>query len=227
MSPIYRDSFDQIRTELGKLIMTVAPLIESAVTLPKFKELKTFLRMSYPELKPQLSIAESFDDIMDIVRGKCTPISIAFLESIIDYYDIQEAKARISAYQSQVDKLCKEIKLRVCEHEDFMTSQSCPLKCETIEFVVEWKTDEHTLEEIKELLWKAFGDMAKRILVKKAKESNSIVVTCYAPRYMMDVLLKEAEKNITQLKQMGIIKLSIGYNVIWDTSRKYEVRHIQ
>ena len=224
MSPIYRDSFDRIRTELGKLIITVAPLIESAVTL---KELKTFLRMSYPELNPQLSIAESFDDIMDIVRGKCTPISIACLESIIDHYDIQEAKAHITAYQSQVDKLCKEIKLRVCEHEDFMTGQSFPLKCETIEFVVEWKTDEHTLEEIKELLWKAFGDMAQRILVKKARESNSIVVTCYAPRYMMDVLLKEAEKNITQLKQMGIIKLSIGYNVVWDVSKRYEVRHIQ
>ena len=207
--------------------MTVAPLIESAVTLPKFKEFKTFLRMSYPELKPQLSIAESFDDIMDIVRGKCTPVSIACLESIINRYNIKEAKAYIAAYQSKVEKLCKEIKLRVCEHEDFMTGQSFPLKCETIEFVVEWKADEHTLEEIKELLWKAFGDMARRILVKKARESNSIIVTCYAPRYMMDVLLKKAEKNVTQLKQMGIIKLSIGYNVVWDVSKRYEVRDLQ
>ena len=207
--------------------MTIAPLIESGVTLPKFKELKTYLRMSYPELKHQLSIAESFDDIMDIVRGKCTPISIACLESIINRYNIKEGQAHIAAYQSEVDKLCKEIKLRVCEHEDFMTGQSSPLKCETIEIVVEWKTDEHTLEEIKELLWKAFGDMARRILVKKAKESNSIVVTCYAPRYMTDALLKEAEKNVTQLKQMGIIKLSIGYNVIWDASKRSEVRDIQ
>ena len=204
--------------------MTIAPLIESAVTLPKFKELKTFLRMSFPELKPQLSIAESFDDIMDIVRGKCTPISIACLESIINRYNINEAKAHIAAYQSEVDKLCKEIKLQVCEHEDFMIGQPSLLKCETIEFIVEWKTDEHTLEEIKDLLWKAFGDMAKRILVKKLREGKSIIVTCYSPRYMMNVLLKEAEKNLTQLKQMGIIKLSIGYNVIWDASKRYEVR---
>ena len=180
--------------------------------------------MSFPELKPQLSIAESFDDIMDIVCGKCTPICIACLESIVNRYNIDKAKGHIEAYQSEVDKLCKEIKLQVCEHEDFMIGQPSLLKCETIEFIVEWKTDEHTLEEIKDLLWKAFGDMAKRILVKKLREGKSIIVTCYSPRYMMNVLLKEAEKNLTQLKQMGIIKLSIGYNVIWDESKRYEVR---
>ena len=207
--------------------MKIGPLIESAVTLSKFEELKTFLRVSFPELKPQLSTAESFDDIMDIVRGKCTPISIACLESLINRYKIEEAKAHIEDYRSEVEKFCKEIKLSICEHEDFITGQSSLLKCETIEFVVEWKTDEHTLEEIKDLLWKAFGDMAKRILVKKLRESNSIIVTCYAPRYMMDVLRKVAEKNLALLKQMGVIKLTIGYNVIWDATKRYEVRVVQ
>ena len=180
--------------------------------------------MTFPELKPQLSIAESFNDIMYIVREKCTTINIVHLEGIVDHFNIEEAKVLITTYKSEVDKLCKEIKVRVCENEDFMTGSSSLLKCETIEFVIEWRTDEHTLEEIRKLLWKAFGNMAKRILVNKTKEGNSIIVICYAPRYMMDVLLKEAEKNLSQLKEMGIIKLSIGYNVIWDARKRYEVR---
>ena len=186
-----------------------------------------FLRMSYPELKHQLLEAESFDDVMDIVREKCSPINVVCLEAIIDHCSIEEAKGHITAYQSEVDEFCKEIKLQVCENENFTTDQFSLLKCETIEFVLEWKTDEHTLKEIKELLWKAFGSIAKRVLVKEAKEGNSLIVTCYAPRYLMDVLTKVAEKNFTQLKQMGMIKLTIGYNVIWDASKRCEVRIIQ
>ena len=161
---------------------------------------------------------------MDIVREKCTIINVVHLEGIVDHYNIEEARDHIATYKSEVDELCKEIKLRVCENEDFMTGSSSLLKCETIEFVLEWRIDEHTLEEIRTLLWKAFGNMAKRILVSKTKEGNSVIVTCYAPRYMMDVLLKEVEKNLNQLKEMGMIKLSIGYYVIWDARERYEVR---
>ena len=178
--------------------------------------------MSYPELKHQLHEAESFDDVMDIVREKCSPINIVCLEAIISHCNIEEAKDHITAYQSEVDKFCEEIKLQVCGNENIMTGQSTLLKCETIEFVLEWKTDEHTLKEIKELLSKAFGSIAKRVLVKEAKEGNSVIVTCYAPRYMMDVLMKVAKKNLALLKQMGMIKLTIGYNVIWDALKETE-----
>ena len=74
---------------------------------------------------------------MDIVREKCTIINVVHLEGIVDHYNIEEAKDHIATYKSEVDELCKEIKLRVCENEDFMTGSSSLLKCETIEFVLE------------------------------------------------------------------------------------------
>ena len=202
-----------MRTKLGQLFTTVLPLIENAAALPN---LKRFLRWSYPELKHQIHEAELFDDVMDIVREKCSLINVACLKAIIDHCNIKEAIDHITAYQSEVDKFCEKIKLQLCENENIMTYRSSLLKCETIEFVLEWKTDEHTLKEIKDLLSKAFGSIAKQVLVKEAKEGNSVIVTCYAPRYMMDVLRKVAEKNLAVLKQMGVIKLTIGYNVIWD-----------
>ena len=208
---------------MGKLFLTVTHLIESTVGF-ELKELKRSLRLSYPELIPQLSKAESVDDVMDIVRKKCTIINIACLEAIINHCNIESAEQHVTAYKSEVETFCEKVKLSVCKNENFITSSSSLLKCETIEFTLEWNIDEHTLSEIKELLWKAFGKIAKRVLVKVVNEINSIIVTCYAPRHIMDILLMEAEKNLDVLRGIGLMKLTIGYCTVWDMTTKDKVR---
>ena len=230
-----------MRTELGRLVHSVAPLIKSAlISFPSssepplsqqefsfsLKELKKYLKRCFRELKPQLSIAESFDDVMDIVEEKCMIINVACLEAVIDHYNIKEAKDHIATYKSAVEKFCEDVKLSVLLSENFMIGSSTPLKCETIEFILEWKADEHTLSEIQDLLWKAFGGMAKRVLVTKVREGNSIIVTCYAPRHMMDILQMEAEKNLDPLIKLGLLKLTMGYHVIWDMCKREKVRNV-
>ena len=205
---------------MGELFLVVSPLIESAVTL---KDLKRYLRLCFPELKPQLFLAESFDDVMDVVREKCTIINVACLEAIVKHYKIENAETQIRSYKLEVDTFCEFVKLSVCENEDFMPDSSSLLKCETIEFVLEWKMDEHTLREINDLLWKAFGSMAKRVLVKEVKKGNSIIVTCYASCYVVDVLVIEVKMKLDILKEMGLIKVSVGYYTIWDLHARDKV----
>ena len=165
LSRIYEYQFDQIRMTFRKLILTITPLIKSAI-MPRLKEFKTFLQRCFPELKPQLSTAKSFHDVMEIVREKCTMINVVCLKIIVNHYKIEEAEAHIQTYKAEVNQFCEEVKISICENNDFMTSPSTFLKCETIEFILEWKTDEHTLSEIQVILRKAFEDMAKRVLVK-------------------------------------------------------------
>ena len=100
LQPTYHERFDEIRAKFGVLILTVAPLIESAV-MPRLKEFKTFLRTCFPELKCQLSIAESFDDVMEIVREKCTMINVVCLEVIVNHYKIEEALDHITTYKNE------------------------------------------------------------------------------------------------------------------------------
>ena len=51
-------------------------------------------------------------------------------------------------------------------------------KCESITFVVDWQqTDDLTLNDIDNLLQKAFGDMAKKILSKYGLKSKLINMT--------------------------------------------------
>ena len=101
--------------------------------------------------------------------------------------------------------------------------ESYHLTCETIEFVLEWEADKYTLSDIKYLLTKAFEDTVNTIQVRAINEDNSIIVTCYAPEHMMDILLVIAKENLGLLKEMGLSKLTIGYHTIYDKRQRDKV----
>ena len=212
-----------MRMTFGKLFYTVAPLIVKGI--PSLKELKTYLRRCFRELRPQLATAESLDDVMDLVQDKCTIINICCLEGIVDQYDIREAKVHITNYNTSVDEFCEKIKTDVCCNQRFVISSSSHhLTCETIVFILEWKTDDHTLFDIRGLLSKAFKDMAKKVQVRAINEGNSIIVTCYSPQSLIGILLITAKENLESLKQLGVIKLTIGYHTIYDKCQRDKVR---
>ena len=106
----------------------------------------------------------------------------------------------------EVDQFHEEVKICLCESEDFMNS-TCLFKCETIEFIQEWNIDEHNLGDIQDL----FGSIAKGVFVKKAEEST---LTCYAPQNIMDILLMDAERNLDELIKMDLIKLTLRYHIV-------------
>ena len=207
----------------GSLIHTVAPLIETGIS--SLKDLKTYLRRCFPDLRPQLSTAESFDDVMDLVQDKCTIINICCLEFIVIYYNITEAKSLITEFKMTVETFCEKVKVSICLKQNFkLTSHSHHLICETIEFILEWEVDKYTLKHIKDLLSKAFEDMAESVQVRAINEGNSIIVTCYAPHHMMNILLVTAKENLGLLKEMGLLKLTLGYDNIYDKHQRDKVR---
>ena len=215
-----------MKVAFGNLFDTVAPLIETGI--PSLKELKKYIERCFRELKPQLAIAESFDDVMDIVHEKCSIVNVCCLEAIVNRYNIAEAKQHIDNFNTTIDTFCKKVKAEVCQNQNFMIAPSSHhLLCETIEFILEWEVDQRTLADINGLLSKAFRDSAKRIIVRDIRQGSSVIVTCYAPHYMMDVLVILAEENLHVLKDIGLIKLSIGYHVVYDKRKIHEVGNMQ
>ena len=177
LSPTYQYNFDEIRAVFGRFIHTVAPLIK--MSIPSLEELKMYLGRCFCELKPLLAIAKSFDNVMDLVQEKCTIINVCCLEAIADYYNIKEAIVHITDYKMKVDRFCEEIKSSIYCNKDFMTSQSTLLKYETIEFTIEWTINKRTLCDIQDLLWKAFRDMANRVIVTVIKKGNISIAHMY------------------------------------------------
>ena len=212
-----------MRVAFGELIVNVSPLI--AKSMPSLEDLKLYLRRCFQDLRPQLVIAESFDDVMDLIQDTCTIINICCLKAIVDHYKITEAEPHITKFKTTVDTFCDNVRADICLKQNFKTtSSSHHLICETIEFLVEWRTNECTLRHIKDLLLKAFGDMAKSVQVRTIDDEKSITIICYAPLKLMDFLLISAKENLDLLKKMGVIKLIIGYHTIYDKRKSDEVR---
>ena len=98
-----------------------------------------------------------------IIKEKCTVTNISCLETIVDHYNIENARRRITTYKSSVDKICVEFKESVLE----LTTVSTSFKYESIMFVLGWqRTDDLTLNDINDLLSKSFGDMANKVSFK-------------------------------------------------------------
>ena len=123
------------------LIDTITPLIIKSI--PSIKDLKCSLQRYFTELKPQLSIAESFDDVIDTVQSKLTIINVTCFEAIVEHYNIEEAKCHITAYKLALDKFFEEVKLIEFKNELLFHKFPSLLKCETIVFALEWRGNDY------------------------------------------------------------------------------------
>ena len=221
LHPGHKAEFDRMGDLLGTLIDDIAPLIEASI--PSLNKFKTYLGRCRRELKLKLKDADSFDDVMEVIEGECSIINIAFLETIVSKYSIQDAADKILAYQTHLDEFCENNLTMFCNHQ-FKRLSSSLLTCETIKFVLKWNPSEHSLSDIKGLLWKTFKDNQVEVVV--IEEGNSIIVTCYAPHYLMESLLLTARENLDVLKEeMGLISLTIGYFTVYDQHVIDEVRY--
>ena len=111
-----------------------------------------------------MSIAKSFDNVLKItIKEKCTLTNIDCLETIVDRYNIENARPHIITYKSSVDEICGKFKDNVLH----LKAVSNSFKYESIIFVLGWqRTDDLTLNDIDGLLQKAFGDIANKVSFK-------------------------------------------------------------
>ena len=206
---------------LGILIDDIAPLIKSSV--PSLEEFKTFLRRCRSYLEAQLDNARTFESVMQVVERECSIINVVLLETIVSKYSIQDAADKVLAYQTHLDEFCENNLTMFCNHQ-FKRLSSSLLTCETIKFVLKWNPKDHSLSNIRGLLWKTFKDNQVEVVV--IEEGNSTIVTCYAPHYLMESLLLTARENLDVLKEeMGLISLTIGYFTVYDQHMADKVRY--
>ena len=185
LGPNYKDVFDKMRAKLRSLLHTTVHKCVHAKEIPSLEELKTFLGIRFHEIEIDMKhYVKSFDDVVDILMNReCTILNLGCLEIIADHYNIEETKAQIAAYKSEVDRLCEELKLKI--YEDFMTGPSPPLKYETIDFYLKWRSNSSVLDDIKELLWKAFEDIATKIdVTPPRREGNIMIVVSIVHMYL-------------------------------------------
>ena len=179
--------------------------------------MKQFLRDGYSYLKSQIAHSTSIDDVLDVVNDHCTLINISCLEGIVERFDIKEAEIHIQAYKDVVQSFCKETKASLCLEETFKKSKSRSLlKCETAVFVLDWDPKGCTLEDIKDILAESVEENVQICVIR---EGTSIIVTCFFPLSLTNVLIARAKETLESVKKKGLLQLTVGHCTIYDHRR--------
>ena len=183
--------------------------------------MKSFLELSFPELSDEISGAENIEGVMNIIIRKCNVNDISMIETIVNRYKINEAKSLISEYEEEVKKVCGSLKDMLSQSQ----SASYFSTCETIEFILGWEPDKHSLNDIRHLLEEAFKELNKRISIRSIRKGNSIIIICYCPHHLLAALFLEAKNNLTVLiKEFNLISLTIGHYTVYDKRIRYKVK---
>lgn len=175
--------------------------------------MKSFLERAFPELSMELATVSSVEEMIEIIKENSNIVDVSLIKTFVTRYEIPEALTLITDYEESIDEIC-QVSIR-----SLLGTRIGPeshRSCQTIEFVVHWNPDEKMLNDIRRLLEKAFQDLNKRINIEIFK-INSIVIICYAPRHLMDVLFLRAQDNLTLLiKEFNLIRLTIGHHCVYD-----------
>ena len=214
-------TFTSIRGEFAKAVFNIRCCITKSTA--SAEEVKSLL-YAFPDLKPELSNAKTMNDILDVVRDKCTLININYLEVVVEQFNIEDAKPHIKIYKNAVEKFSDEVAVELCLGKHFHMAQipSC-LKCETAKFVLDWNPDNTTLNDIRDILAVSLKKLAKSVKIDVIKRSNSITVICIFPLHLLGRLIAIAQETIELVKKRGLIRLIIGPCIIWDINSRDQV----
>ena len=219
--------FNSIRKKFAIAFKRVRGVINTAK--PLVDDLKRSLQDYNPYIKSQLIHVSSIDDVLDVVREKCSLIDITCLEVIVDYFELDEAKKHIEDYKSELNKFCDNISARLALKETFeVVTTPSPTKCETIEFVLPWEFEDDyvlrtALRDVKDILTVSFERLAKFVQVKVFAKMYSITVMCTFPFILTTLLIAKAQETLELLKKRGLIKLIIGHCVVFDKDKRDKV----
>ena len=211
--------FGNIRKKFGIMFNKIREVINASP--PPLDKLKRYLSDSYSHFKAEITHCESVDDVLDVVIGHCTLINIRCLEGIVERYDIKEAKECIQEYEDYVKIFCKETRASLCLNGSFEVIKIYSLlKCETAIFVFDQDPEDYTLKDIQDIIAKSVGYIVQIRVIRKGQ---SIIVTCFFPLSLTMLLISKAQETLEEVKNKGLINLTVGYCTIYDKRQRDKV----
>ena len=205
MSVEYKKDFILLQDKFGTLFRSISKAVKSQVPVDDLKE---YLCETFPEFKILLQEASTTDDVMKTVRNQSSLTDLAYFGRINGHFNLK-MKQKINRYCDSLDSFCQH----TLENHSYVRSfrEDYPryiLSSDKIVFRLQWKANEKTLKDIRDVLQMSFGYLADRVQIVVI-EDGSVVVVCWAPRYLMEELVRHASARVHRLEKMGVVKLTI------------------
>ena len=87
--------------------------------------------------------------------------------------------------------------------------------------MVRWAKNDATLHQFEEMITQAFENAGKFIHLK-AVHSSLLSFICAAPTWAVGSLIRVAKDSISVLRELGVVKLTIGQEVIFHEQQVLE-----
>ena len=206
VSAEYKRDFILLQDKFGTLFRSISKAVKSQVPVDDLKE---YLCENFPEFNISLQKASTTDDVMKAVRNQSSLTDLAYCDRINERFNLQVTQ-EIDSYCKTLDSTCQH----TLNNHTYVRSfrEDYPryiLSSDKIVFQLQWKANEKTLKDIRDVLRMSFGHLADRVQIVVI-EDGSVVVVCWAPRYLMEELVRHASARVHWLAKMGVVKMTIG-----------------
>ena len=210
VSAEYKRDFINLQDSFGRLFNSMCETVKLHVQV---NDLKRYLSQTFSEFEI-LQDAITTDDVMKTVRNESSLTDIAYFEQIANHFDLHQMKRKIDDYCKIIDSFCEHTldnhsyvrSFRKDYHQYLLTSDK-------IVFQLQWRAKEKTLKDIRDVLQMGFGQLADRVQIVVI-QNGSVVAVCWAPRYLMKDLARQASERVKSLTLMGVVKLTVGTEVV-------------
>ena len=214
----YERRFQKIKNDYSDLHNFVVALLEKKASL--IDDLRAYAQECWKNREQAILKAKSVRDVIIIIEEEsCNIINITAIEGILEVLKVNEAQAQTKEYNDNIQKFCKNTQLDMMCNKPL--SLHIPQSSGKLEFILKWEPHKHTLNEICELLKKAFGKMVRYVLVHSIRKVNSIAIICYAPLHVMENLIKEVKANLSTIQDL--ISLNIANNNVYQKVEPMEI----
>ncbi len=212
----YKKEFITMRSKLGQLChKTIQLLGEKKEDL---SDIISKLTLTFTEYKIPLGSCKSVDEIItEVIRPEITVIEFELLEVIYEMFDLPVEP--IKEYKETVDSFCNKMQLEHTYGQLLLDELKLHVsKFESIIFVLDWKGNEHNLNDLKDLFKNLVRELKKDLKVRVIYEGNSIVVECYVNflSNALSLIEREIIKNKERIDS-DVIRITARGTVIYES----------
>ena len=210
-----------MQTKFGSTFYNVRLLFSKKLAKsPKVvNKMKALLADCFPDLKSELSPKKTIDDVLDVVKRKCSIVDVHPLEVLAVQFKVKEAEKIIKEHKEATMGFCKSVSVSLSKDQTLQAIPTQHLLCETITFVLNWNPDETTLQDINDVLLELELLQKYEIKVVRAHTGQSVVVTCYCPAIYTGSLIMSVLDKIEILQKRGLKEFIVGNCTVWDATQ--------
>uniref|UniRef100_A0A1X7TF21 Death domain-containing protein n=1 Tax=Amphimedon queenslandica TaxID=400682 RepID=A0A1X7TF21_AMPQE len=219
-----KNKFEDMRMKFGSTFFKVRRIFTKMKSILNIDEVKELIIIWFPDLKPQLSYTGTIEEVLNVLKRKCSIFNVRPLENLAFEFNIEDAKPVLKSFKEEAKDFCKSVSVSLSLGEELQAvATPSRLLSETVVFVFNWNPDDYTLQDINAMFFELEPLNRYHIQMDKIGTGQSVVVTCYCPAEYTGSLIMAVLDKIQILQKKGLKEFVVSKCSIWNATEVVSV----